>query len=77
MSQYPNTLGVIIANGAISTIYLTALAPIIKTGTLRAMWPLLKVSLGSGNSRLDSTVTSKLVLGKVFDYFTGEGMRDD
>ncbi|KAF3765321.1 family 72 glycoside hydrolase [Cryphonectria parasitica EP155] len=73
MSQYSNTLGLIVANGALSTIYSTAAAPMIKT-VIRD----IKKYMSTAAKTLDqrqlpigySASNGRLILKTTFDYFT-------
>lgn len=73
MSQYANTLGLVVANGALSTIYSTAAAPMIKT-VIRDVKKYMTTARESvGQRRLPvgySASNSRLILKSTFDYFT-------
>lgn len=73
MSQYSNTLGIIVANGAMSTIYSTALAPMIKTVIRDVKRYMATAKEVTGQRELPigySASTSRLILRTTFDYFT-------
>ncbi|KAJ0104214.1 hypothetical protein J7T55_001701 [Diaporthe amygdali] len=79
MSQYPNTLGIIVANGAMSTIYQTALAPMIKTVIRDVKKYMATANEITGQRQLPigySASTSRLILRTAFDYFTA-GIEDE
>ncbi|PSR92038.1 Glucanosyltransferase-domain-containing protein [Coniella lustricola] len=73
MSQFSNTLGVIVANGALSTIYSTSAAPMIKT-VIRD----IKRYMFTAAKTLDqrqlpvgySASNGRLILKTTYDYFT-------
>lgn len=75
MSQYANTLGLVVANGALSTIYSTAAAPMIKM-VIRDVKRYMNVAQESGaggQRRLPlgySASNSRLILRTTFNYFT-------
>lgn len=73
MSQYSNTLGLVVANGALSTIYSTAAAPMIKT-VIRDVKSYMATAQDSvGQRQLPvgySASNSRLILKSTFDYFT-------
>lgn len=79
MSQYPNTLGLIVANGAISTIYSTAIAPMI-LNVIKDVKRYMKTAREVvGQRQLPigySASTSRLILKTTFDYFTA-GKEDE
>ncbi|KUI64339.1 1,3-beta-glucanosyltransferase gel1 [Cytospora mali] len=73
MSQYPNTLGLIVANGAISTIYSTAIAPMISTVIRDIKRYMATAGEVAGQRQLPigySASRSRLILKTTFDYFT-------
>lgn len=73
MSQYSNTLGIIVANGAMSTIYSTALAPMIKTVVRDVKKYMATAKEVTGQRELPigySASTGRLILKTTFDYFT-------
>lgn len=73
MSQYSNTLGLVVANGALSTIYSTAAAPMIKT-VIRDVKRYMATAYESvGQRRLPlgySASNSRLILKSTFNYFS-------
>lgn len=79
MAQYANTLGVLVANGAMSTIYSTSLAPMIKT-VIRDVKKYMATAKGiTGQRQLPvgySASTGRLILRTTFDYFTA-GKEDE
>lgn len=79
MSQYPNTLGIIVANGAMSTIYSTSLAPMIKTVIRDVKKYMATANDITGQRQLPigySASSSRLILRTAFDYFTA-GKEDE
>lgn len=73
MSQYSNTLGVVVANGALSTIYSTAAAPMIKTviRDVKSYMATAQASVGQRQLPVGySASNSRLILKTSFDYFT-------
>ncbi|ROV92208.1 hypothetical protein VMCG_09307 [Cytospora schulzeri] len=77
--QYTNTLGLIVANGALSTIYSTAIAPII-LNVIRDVKRYMKTA-GEVVSQRQlpvgySASTSRLILRTTFNYFTA-GKEDE
>lgn len=79
MSQYPNTLGLIVANGALSTIYSTAAAPMISTIIRDVKRYMATAREIAGQRQLPvgySASTSRLILKTTFDYFTA-GKEDE
>lgn len=79
MSQYSNTLGLVVANGALSTIYSTAAAPMIKT-VIRDVKRYMATAHDSvGQRRLPigySASNSRLILKSTFDYFTSGDIQE-
>lgn len=76
MSHYNNTLGVVVANGALSTIYSTAAAPMIKTVIRDVKGYMTTAQESLGQRRLPvgySASNSRLMLKTTFDYFTAGG----
>lgn len=79
MSQYTNTLGLVVANGALSTIYSTAMAPMIKTVVRDVKKYMTTAAAVAGQRRLPvgySASTTRLILKTTFDYFAA-GERDE
>lgn len=79
MSQYLNTLGVIVANGALSTIYSTAAAPMISTVIRDVKRYMATARDVAGQRQLPvgySGSTARLILKTTFDYFTA-GKKDE
>lgn len=79
MAQYPNTLGIIVANGAMSTIYSTSLAPMIKTVIRDVKKYMATATEITGQRQLPigySASTGRLILRTTFDYFTA-GKEDE
>ncbi|KAK7733133.1 hypothetical protein SLS53_008321 [Cytospora paraplurivora] len=79
MSQYSNTLGLIVANGALSTIYSTAAAPMISTIIRDVKRYMATAREVAGQRQLPvgySASTSRLILKTTFDYFTA-GKEDE
>lgn len=73
MSQYSNTLGLVVANGALSTIYSTAAAPMIKTVIRDVKQYMATAQESAGQRRLPigySASNSRMLLKTTFDYFT-------
>lgn len=73
MAQYPNTLGLVVANGALSTIYSTASAPMIKTVIRDVKRYMATAQEYVGQRPLPvgySASNSRLILKTSFDYFT-------
>lgn len=79
MSQYDNTLGIIVANGALSTIYSTAVAPTIKT-VIRDIKKYMSTAKEAMSQRQlpigYSASNGRLILKTTFDYFTA-GEQDE
>lgn len=79
MSQYTNTLGLVVANGALSTIYSTAAAPMIKM-VIRDVKRYMNVAQESAGQRQlplgYSASNGRLILRTTFNYFTA-GERDE
>lgn len=73
MSHYPNTLGAVVANGALSTIYSTSAAPMIKT-VIRDVKRYMATAWASvGQRKLPlgySASSTRLILKTTFDYFS-------
>lgn len=73
MSQYNNTLGIVVANGALSTVYSTAAAPMIKM-VIRDVKRYMAVAQESAGQRQlplgYSASNSRLILRTTFNYFT-------
>lgn len=79
MAQYSNTLGIIVANGAMSTIYSTSLAPMIKTVIRDVKKYMATANDITGQRQLPigySASTGRLILRTTFDYFTA-GKEDE
>jgi hypothetical protein len=73
MAQYANTIGIIVANGAMSTIYSTSLAPMIKTVIRDVKKYMATAKEITGQRQLPigySASTGRLILRTTFDYFT-------
>lgn len=73
MSTYENTLGLIVANGALSTIYSTAVAPTIKTVIRDVKRYMATARETAGQRQLPigySASNGRLILKTTFDYFT-------
>lgn len=73
MSQYPNTLGLVVANGALSTIYSTAAAPMIKTLIRDVKKYMITAYKSAGQRQLAvgySASNNRMLLETTFDYFT-------
>lgn len=73
MAQYDNTLGIIVANGALSTIYSTAVAPTIKTVIRDVKKYMSTAQETTGQRQLPigySASNGRLILKTTFDYFT-------
>lgn len=73
MSQYSNTLGLVVANGALSTIYSTSAAPMIKTviRDVKRYMSTAQSSVGQRPLPLGySACNSRVILKTTFDYFS-------
>lgn len=73
MSQYANTLGMVVANGALSTIYSTAAAPMIKMVIRDVKQYMAAAQESAGQRQLPlgySASNGRLILRTTFNYFT-------
>lgn len=80
MAQYTNTLGLVVANGALSAIYSTSAAPMIKTvirDVKRYMAAAAQEGVGQRQLPLGYSASStRLILKTTFDYFSA-GKEDE